>query len=206
MLSGPKTVKFYNPRMYRRKVVYLNKSNTKWIEIGVEPEDMFSPAAYFCGKGCRIRIPCELDLFFKKIQDLSHGKPVLLKGITPNCDSLSITTADYGSGVYKIFNSSESGRAVYTTEPTLVYLREIAGSVKGLYKQLEANEVKAEFDKIVQAGCKVAEFLETTDYELIEGELLQHPPPDVNMEMFFETTANFRYFLKRQLHIHMQDQ
>lgn len=206
MLSGPKAAKFYNPRMYKRKVIYLNKSNTKWIEFGVEAEDTFSVAVYFCGKGSRIRIPCDLELFLGKIQELSYGKQLLIVGKTSKSDNLSITTADFGSGVYKIFNSSDPNRAVYTTEPTLSYLREIGGAVKGLYNQLNADEVKEEFYEIVSAAVEVARVQDTTDYETIECELLQHPPPNVNMEMFYETTANFRQFFWRQLNAKLQSQ
>lgn len=207
-LSGPKTSEFYTPRMFKRKAVYLNKSNTKWIEIGVVPgEGEFSSAAYICGKGCQVQIPCSLEVFFEKIGDLSGvnssgaAKSVLMKATNPSCDDLSITKVDFGNGTFKIFNSSEPDRAVFAAAATLSYLREIGKSVKGLYSHLNASEVKEEFIKIVSAASAVTDRMETTDNELIEAELLQHPPDAVNVEMLHEILANFRNFFHRQLRI-----
>lgn len=197
--------------MFRRKAVYLNKSNTKWIEIGVVPgEEEFSPTAYFCGKGCQVQIPCSLDVFFEKIGELSGVSPsgtaksVLIKATNPSCDDLSITKVDYGHGTYKIFSSSDSDRAAFTAAATLSYLREIGKSVKGLFNHLSPGEVKEEFNKIVLAAFHVTERIGNTDNELIEAELLQHPPNDVSVEMIYEILANFRSFFYRQLRIQLK--
>lgn len=203
-------MEFYTPRLYRHKAVYLNKSNTKWIEIGVAPGDVFSPVAYFCGKGQQIHIPCALETFLEKIGELlgvgpsGTAKLVLIKASNTSHDDLSIEKVNYGTGMYKVFNSSDSGRAVFTTAPTLSYLRQIGKSLKGMFNCLNAAEVKKEFDKIVLAASIQANVMETIDYGLVEAELLQHPPPDVNMEMFYETTANFRTFFYRQLRIQLK--
>lgn len=212
LLSGPKSAEFYTPRMFKRRAVYLNKSNTKWIEIGVVPGEEFLPVVYFCGKGCQVQIPCPLEDFFDKIGDLSGvsasgtAKSALLKAVNSSCDDLSITKADYAGGMYKIFNSSDPDRAAYTASGTLSYLREIGKSLKGLYNHLNAVEVKEEFEKIVLWASKLADHMETNDYELIEAELLQHPSQDVNVEMLYEILANFRSFFHRQLRIQMRKQ
>lgn len=212
LLSGAKTGDFYSPRMFKRKAIYLNKSNTKWIEIGVVPGAEFFPLAYFCGKGCQVQIPCSLESFFDRIGDLSGvsssgtAKSVLLKAPNSSGDVLSITKADYVSGMYKIFNLSDPDRVAFTTSATLSYLREIGKPLKNLYNHLNPAEVKEEFDKIVLRASNLADNMEITDYELIEGELLQHPPQDVDMEMLYEILANFRNFFRRQLRIQMRKQ
>lgn len=205
LLSGPRAAEFYTPRMLRRKAIYLNKSNTKWLEIGITPGETFSSVAYFCGKGIQVQIPCSLEVFFEKIGGLSGVSPsgtaksILMRATNQGCNDLSVIKADYCSGIYKIFNPSDSERAAYATTATLSYLREIGKAIKGLHNSLSAADVKEEFTKIVSAATHVADHLETTDYELIEGELLQNPPDDVNVEMFYEILANFRNFFHQQL-------
>lgn len=212
LLSGGKSVEFYTPRMFKRKAVYLNKSNTKWIEIGVVPGEEFLPVAYFCGKGCQVQIPCSLEDFIDKIGALSGVSPsgtaksVLIKAADSSFDILSITKADYASGMYKIFNVSDPDRAAYTTTATLSYLREIGRPMKNLYNHLNPADVKEEFDKIVMWGSKLANHVETTDYELIEAELFQHPSHDLDPEMLYEILTNFRNFFWRQLRIQMKKQ
>lgn len=205
LLSGPRAREFYTPRMFKRKFLYLNKSNTKWIEIGVIPGDTFSSVAYFCGKGAQVRIPCSLESFIERIGELSGVSPsgtaksILIKGVGSTASDLTIVKADYCSGMYKIFNPSDSDRAVYTTTPTLSYTRDIGKSAKGLYNHLNADGVKEEFSDIVLAAVHISDHLETTDYEVIEAELLQNPPAGVNIEMFYDVLANFRNYFHQQL-------
>lgn len=206
LLSSSNKTEFYTPRLFGRKAIYLNKSNTKWIEIGVLPGEEFTPVAYFCGKGCQIRIPCSLDIFLEKIGVLSgvstagSAKTVLIKANTSCWDDLTISKANFGNGMYSLFNSSDPDRATFTTIATLSYLRTIGRSLKKLYDCLNAAEVKANFNKIVMAASHVPEWVETNNFEVLEDELLQNPPIDVNAEMLYEILTNFRSFFLRQLH------
>lgn len=198
--------------MFKRKAVYLNKSDTKWIEIGVVPGEEFRPRAYLCGKGCQVRIPDALENFFDKIGDLSGVSPsgtaksVLVQTSHLASDILSITKTDYACGVYKIFNVSDPAHAVYASSATLSYLRKIGKPLKNLYSHLAPTEVKEEFNKIVLRASNLADHMEITDFELIEAELLQHPPQDVDIEMLYEMLANYRNFFRRQLRIQMRKQ
>lgn len=157
-------------------------------------------------------IPSSLEDFIDKIGALSGVSPsgtaksVLIKAADSSFDILSITKADYASGMYKIFNVSDPDRAAYTTTATLSYLREIGRPMKNLYNHLNPADVKEEFDKIVMWGSKLANHVETTDYELIEAELFQHPSHDLDPEMLYEILTNFRNFFWRQLRIQMRKQ
>lgn len=112
LCNGNFTSFYASQRLYSQRVIYLNKSNTKWILIGVIPGDPFATAAFFCSKDHQIRIPGELKDFFEILSTLAgvSGSGVLtnatIKAPANTCGDLNITKSDFANGTYKISNTS----------------------------------------------------------------------------------------------------
>lgn len=107
----------YSPvRLYGSRIIYLNKSNTKWILIGVLPGADFTRAAYICGKDAAIRIP-DLEAFLAKLGEVYivglSGSSVVIGGSSPGVGNLTMSKTDFGTGTFQIQNSADNQRSVY---------------------------------------------------------------------------------------------
>lgn len=176
------------------------------------PGDIFLPAAYFCGKDGQVRIP-QLEVFLEKIASLAGvgtlGTATNAVVKSPNAmagSDLGITKADFANGTYKICSGSDNQRCVYVANTTLENLRGIAKPLIGLYSSLDCSAVKEAFEKSVATVTTIAELLECTDYQVLETEMYQSNPPDVNMNLFSETIVNFRNYFYRQVRRQLQSQ
>lgn len=192
------TSDFFSPRLYSSRIIYLNKSNTKWILIGILPGDVFLPVAYICGKDGQAQIP-DLETFITKVADLAGlSSSIIIKSPIGRCGDLTVTKSDFGGCTYKIYNSTDNQRCVYVATSTLEYLRCIAKPLIDLFNNLDAHLVSDEFEKIVVAVATTAELMECADYQMLESEMYQTKPPEVNMSLFCETILTFRnYFYRR---------
>lgn len=198
---------FYAPRLYNSRVIYLNKSNTKWILIGISPgDDGFLPEAYICSKDYQIKIPGDLREFFEKTATLSgvtgFGTSTSVSVKFPSkasLDDFNIAKSDFGSGTYKIWNSSNGQRCIYVAATTLAYLQGLSKPLINLHRSTDVKAIESAFEKVVVTTAAIAETLDCYDCQLMEAEMFQHPPPDVDMNFFCETICNFRKFFYRQV-------
>lgn len=169
------------------------------------PGDDFKAEAYFCSKDRQIRIPGDLKEFFEKTATLSGvnsfgtSTSMVLKSSTNAGDNFNITKTDFASGTYKIWSSSDNQRCIYVTSATLAYSQTVAMHITHLYNNLDADMIEDEIEKLVIAISGIAEVLGSCDYQLMEGEMFQHPPAGVNLKLFCEAICNFRSLFYRQV-------
>lgn len=195
---------FYSPRLLCSRLIYLNKSNTKWILIGIMPGDNFLPVAYFCGRDVQVRIP-HLDTFLERLADLAGVGPLgtatnaVFKSSGAGSYDLTITKTDFASGTYKIWSAADNQRCVFVATTTLEYLRGAAKPLAALYNSLDGHLIEEEFEKSVLAVTTIANLLDCCDCQLLEAEMYHSKPSEVNMNLFSETLVNFRNYFYRQV-------
>lgn len=198
---------FYPVRLYNARTIYLNKSNTKWILIGVLPGADFTRVAYICGKDAAVRIP-DIMAFVEKVGELglsafSGATAVVEAPSSSGGGSLTIAKSDFASGTYKIFNSMDSHRCVYVANTSFNQLRAVMKPLLELYKAIDEDAVQEEFYKLVYGVTAIADSLGVSNYQLLEGEMFRTTPEGINMPLFCETIANFHNFFYRQVRKHL---
>lgn len=160
------------------------------------------PVAYICSKDGQVQIP-HLETFITKVADLFGVGPLgsststIIKSPTARCSDLSVSKSNFAGCTYKICNSTDNLRSVYVATSTLEYLRCIAKPLIDLFDNLDAGIVSNEFEKMVAAVTTIAELMECTDYQVLESEMYQTKPPEVNMSLFSETIVTFRNYFYR---------
>lgn len=194
---------FYSPRMCVRKTFYLNKSNTKWIEMGVIPGRIFRRAVYFCGKSYQIEIP-NIDEFIEKIDALSSAAVVdnttsaVIKAANPLHGSLSIVKSDFGGGTYKIFNTMDANRVVFAAPSTLSAMKGIRNILKESFKLISPETVKKDFDTAMEHCNRWSDGGHDAD-RLIEDVFTRTSGEGINLDLLIDLAGNFPTLIRREM-------
>lgn len=208
LIKPPKTGDFYLPRLYCPRTIYLNKSNGKWLLIGVKPGDEFSTAVYLCGtNNNQIRIPGEMSSFIEKIGTLygvgvGSSTTALIESDDPAADNVTVAKADFGDGLtYKFSGSSDVHRAVYIAASSLKLLLSLGEPIKTIYANVRQSEerIQRAFERVVDINVVIALDKDTTDYKVLEHEMFFSPKvPDADYVIYSEALCSFRnYFYRR---------